>query len=140
METKKCSKCGEEKPLSEFHRNRTKKYGVQNECKCCVLQGTSGSSDSAKIHRLRGLLDYYKNRTLRLAASKKRYCADIELSRQKALDSYYRRREVLSDSYVKQMLRQIGFNNSDITPDLIELKRAELKLKRAIKEKTNERS
>lgn len=31
----KCSDCGNEKPLSEFYRNRTKKLGVNNICKEC---------------------------------------------------------------------------------------------------------
>lgn len=33
--TKKCSKCGEEKPLSEFYKKKDRKYGVFSWCKKC---------------------------------------------------------------------------------------------------------
>lgn len=42
--TKKCSRCGVEKPLSEFHKNRSSKDGLQNYCKQC-------SYESNKISR-----------------------------------------------------------------------------------------
>ena len=32
---KKCTKCGIEKPLSEFHKDRTTKTGVRSMCKTC---------------------------------------------------------------------------------------------------------
>jgi len=35
MTTKKCSKCGEVKPLSEFHRHKRYKDGVYFSCKSC---------------------------------------------------------------------------------------------------------
>lgn len=34
-QTKKCSKCGEAKPLDEFHRNRKMPDGLQYVCKTC---------------------------------------------------------------------------------------------------------
>jgi hypothetical protein len=33
---KRCSKCAEEKPLDDFHRNARKPYGRQSACKACV--------------------------------------------------------------------------------------------------------
>jgi hypothetical protein len=36
---KKCTKCGIEKPLFEFHKNKNKNDGVASECKiCCKLR------------------------------------------------------------------------------------------------------
>lgn len=35
METKICSKCKKEKPISEFGKNKAKKDGLQAECKEC---------------------------------------------------------------------------------------------------------
>mgnify|MGYP006956012112 CR=1 FL=1 len=35
-EKKKCKKCGQEKYLSEFHRDRTKKDGHKSVCKLCL--------------------------------------------------------------------------------------------------------
>lgn len=36
METKTCTKCGETKPLSEFHKEACKKDGHRNQCKVCT--------------------------------------------------------------------------------------------------------
>ncbi len=35
METKVCNKCGVEKPLSEYYKDRGGKFGVKARCKCC---------------------------------------------------------------------------------------------------------
>lgn len=35
METKRCSKCRKEKPLEDFHKDRSKKIGVKSNCKMC---------------------------------------------------------------------------------------------------------
>jgi hypothetical protein len=32
---KKCTKCGEQKPLSEFHKDKTAKMGIRSICKKC---------------------------------------------------------------------------------------------------------
>jgi hypothetical protein len=34
-ESKKCYKCGETKPVSEFNKNRSKPDGLSSECKAC---------------------------------------------------------------------------------------------------------
>jgi len=46
-ETKVCSKCKIEKPLSEFHKQKSGKYGVHGWCKTCF-------SNWQKEHRYRG--------------------------------------------------------------------------------------
>ena len=35
MQTKICSKCGEDKPISEFHKDKSKRFGIVNRCKEC---------------------------------------------------------------------------------------------------------
>ena len=35
---KKCTKCGEEKEVSEFHKMKGCKYGVRNTCKNCMKE------------------------------------------------------------------------------------------------------
>jgi hypothetical protein len=35
---KRCSMCGQVKPLEEFHRNRTKKDGLQLRCRTCNIE------------------------------------------------------------------------------------------------------
>ena len=36
MTTKKCSKCGEVKPISEFYKSSSSKDGYQSYCKYCM--------------------------------------------------------------------------------------------------------
>ena len=38
MESKRCSKCGDTKPISMFHKNRTRADGLHNVCKECAKQ------------------------------------------------------------------------------------------------------
>tara|TARA_Y100000310_G_scaffold265257_1_gene276187 strand:+ start:784 stop:960 length:177 start_codon:yes stop_codon:yes gene_type:complete len=38
---KKCLGCGIEKPLSFFYKNKEKKDGYFNKCKCCVKEKDS---------------------------------------------------------------------------------------------------
>ena len=35
---KKCNRCGEEKPLSEYYKNKTTVNGYQGQCKTCMLE------------------------------------------------------------------------------------------------------
>jgi len=35
---KRCSKCGEVKPVGEFHKNKYRKDGLQNCCKICMWE------------------------------------------------------------------------------------------------------
>ena len=34
--TKTCTGCGIEKPVSEYHRHKNGKYGVDSKCKVCI--------------------------------------------------------------------------------------------------------
>ena len=38
MQTKTCTKCKVEKPLTEFHKRKNGKYGVNSQCKPCTLE------------------------------------------------------------------------------------------------------
>ncbi len=48
--TKKCSKCKEDKNLTDFHKNKSKKDGLQIYCKPCMIQSTTKyiQSDAGK--------------------------------------------------------------------------------------------
>ena len=51
MKTKRCSKCGETKPVSEFFKDKTKKDGYRSGCKAChkaYFQSHRGKSVQAK--------------------------------------------------------------------------------------------
>lgn len=185
METKRCSRCGEEKPLSEFKKNPRNKDGYEYTCKICEskrqkewrLKNRDAIKEYQKryneAHRLQknagqrqrylkskgGILkrqsEYYKiydddfKKSCRIR--EKIYMANYRLKHRNRLKQqrkqYYtnNREEILlkakerdtknrvnlSDSYIISRLKGRGFSLSDITPELIELKRQQLKLERA---------
>ena len=61
---KKCTKCGVEKPLSEFNKNKSKKDGFQSSCKIC--------------HRLQSKDHYSLNKPKRWEYAKNYYKSNIE--------------------------------------------------------------
>jgi len=47
---KKCCKCGKTKDFSEFYKNKTKKDGLQTECKECVKQYRKANKTKASAY------------------------------------------------------------------------------------------
>lgn len=70
---KRCNECGEEKPLSEYHKQSTCKYGVRNKCKDCA--------------KARALRNYHDNRE-RQVQRKRKYNADTRERRLEYLRDY----------------------------------------------------
>ena len=54
MSLKRCSRCGETKPLHDFNRSRAEKDGMQSRCRPCHRAAVSASS---KLHRDREARD-----------------------------------------------------------------------------------
>lgn len=48
MKTKKCSKCGEIKDISEFHKYKRSKDGVRSKCKICRKDENTSSKERSK--------------------------------------------------------------------------------------------
>lgn len=48
METKKCSKCGRELPVSEFNKNKQAKDGLQCRCKSCQREANREKQERIK--------------------------------------------------------------------------------------------
>ena len=118
MKTKRCPKCGQIKRLSEFYKHKRNKDGKTSFCKsCCNARSTR----------------YRENNPEKVRASRKRY---RENNPEKIKADLKKGRDELYPSYVKSLIRnQTGLNKEQITPDMIELKRQNLKLKRLLKEK-----
>jgi hypothetical protein len=104
--SKKCSTCNKRKAISEFGKMSIRKDGISASCKECV---NSKSSNWCKNNP-----DNYK----KIADRKNR----------KMVDS-------LSDGYVKARLRKNGFSDNNIEkyPELVTVKRSQIKIKRKIK-------
>jgi hypothetical protein len=60
METKKCSKCGEEKELSEFYKSSKTKTGYKCQCKECIKKHNEENKDHYKKYRAKRYLSKRK--------------------------------------------------------------------------------
>lgn len=105
--TKKCCKCKLELPLDNFNKDSIRKDGLQTYCiKCGIIASK----------------EYYKNNKEKHLKN----CAKNSI----------KYKENLNTCYIKHTLTtgNKNLNYKDITPELVELQRENLKLKRKIKE------
>jgi hypothetical protein len=58
---KRCTKCGEEKPLSGFYSNRSKSSGWESQCRSCQIAGKAKRYREDDDFRLRRLI-YWRAR------------------------------------------------------------------------------
>ena len=73
MKTKVCTKCGKEKPLSEFHKRKESKDGYKSRCKECIKEiDHEYRLKSVEKRRLRWI-KYYKNKKEDILQQQKRY-------------------------------------------------------------------
>jgi 5-methylcytosine-specific restriction endonuclease McrA len=73
---KRCTRCGETKPLSEFHRNR--KYFV-SECKSCKsIRSKENYKNNSFVRRLASFVRHQLNRKNNLSAMKQRHARRTE--------------------------------------------------------------
>lgn len=70
LATKRCSKCGEVKPLSDFHKNRSNPDGLQYGCKPCVIEGVKASQE--RLRQEIGDEEFRRRRVETMARSRRR--------------------------------------------------------------------
>ena len=101
METKKCSKWGEVKPISEFYKQKSHKDGYQSSCKNCKNQlgKLYCKKNSEKIKE-------YRKKNLKNHMNYKKECIAL-----------------LNSWYIKQHLIKYGWRKENITEEIIEEKR-----------------
>lgn len=126
--TKRCSKCGEVKAISEFGNNKRYNDGLQVYCKTCYRliskQHRESNVEKFIVRRKEERIKY----KAKINASRKKW---RETNKNKEKSYKHKSIDKLSTSYVVGLIG-IGVKN---TPDfLIELKREQLKHKRLIKE------
>jgi len=123
---KTCSKCKEEKELSEFYKNGNylrpkcklcskeyiKKYNKSDACK--EAQKKYNKSDAfLKSRKKYNLSDAFKN-------SKKKY---KQTDTYKETQKKYLKEYMNTEMYFKTLLNKKGFKENDISPELIELQK-----------------
>ena len=66
METKKCTKCGNEKHVTEFYKNSKSKDGLKTWCKLCHLEDSRNRekkyNEKRKLYRLNHKEEYRENK------------------------------------------------------------------------------
>jgi hypothetical protein len=67
---KKCTKCGEDKDLSEFQKDKSKKDGLRPNCKFCAKKYTTENSDKRKLYDKQ----YYLKNKEKINERKTNYC------------------------------------------------------------------
>jgi len=58
---KKCTKCGIEKELTEFHKDRRRKGGIRSNCKKCCIEQKKEYRKNNKEKILEKQKEYYEN-------------------------------------------------------------------------------
>jgi hypothetical protein len=142
-ETKRCPKCGERKPVGEFWRKTGSPDGRQCHCKACqraqqaARSKTEGWKRAVSEWRKRNPDKVYASRTPeRVRVYNLKWRTDNpdkwrEIQRKREA----RQALELSDRYVKGQVARGQFPTTMVPDGLIAAKRAQLKLRRLLKEK-----
>ena len=138
METKKCSKCGEVKILSEFGKRNG------NTCKKCMCLSSENWYKNNKEKRKQYNKERYENNKEKAKQSSKEWNENNkekakqnhkgwrENNKEKVKQYNEKVREDCHPSYITYHLKKQGFNKEQITPELIEEKANIIKVKRII--------
>lgn len=158
--TRVCRKCGQEKPLSEFVKDKTRELGYSYTCKHCKREHACkyrADNHEKILERTRKwrvdnpekvreydrkyradnhekILEYGRKHYAENSERYKKYSRKWHAANPEKVREIRRyKREILSDGYLKRQLKQ---RNLPVTPETIEYKRIQLKLYREIKKTT----
>ena len=160
--TRVCRKCGQEKPLSEFVKDKTCALGYRHTCKQCNAERNRKwrATNPEKVRECNRkwraanpekMREYkrkqYAANPEKIRERNRKWCAAnlekvLECKRkryaanpEKVLEYNRKWREILSDGYLRYKLKQL---NLPVTPETIDYKRIQLKLYREIKKQQND--
>ena len=158
--TRVCRKCGQEKPLEEFVKDKTRELGYSYTCKHCRREHACkyrADNHEKVLERTRKwrvdnpekVREYDRkyradNHEKILEYGRKHYAENSErynkysrkwqaANPEKVRETRRYLREILSDGYLRRQLKQ---RNLPVTPETIDYKRIQLKLYREIKKTT----
>jgi hypothetical protein len=73
---KTCTKCGESKLLMEFHKNKSKKNGLRNDCKSCAVERRKQYYQDNKEAIAEYKKQYYQDNKEAIVEHRKQYYQD----------------------------------------------------------------
>lgn len=107
MKTKRCCKCKETKPVSEFYKNRSRKDGQTEECKMCIKERDRRYRDANReAVNERGRRYYEKNKE-KIAEKGRRY---YQANREKVAERSRRYRESNREEIAKKQRKYYEAN------------------------------
>ena len=156
METKRCSKCGEGKPLSEFYTSKNYSTGYATYCKKCSRIAAKEWREKNKERAKEISQNWNKANKEKVLEQNKKRCKKWRSNNREKANAKSReykkknreiinvgerkRRENCSPCYIKSKLKRQGFIDNQITPDVIEEKRNIIKVIRIIKQIKNKQN
>lgn len=130
--TRVCRKCGQEKPLEEFAKDKECVLGHSHICKQCKAERNrkwrAANPEKAREYKRKR----YAANPEKVREYNRKWCA---ANPEKVLERNRKWREILSDGYLRYKLKQL---NLPVTPETIDYKRIQLKLYREIKKQQND--
>lgn len=130
---KRCSKCGEVKPFSEFSRQSRNKDGYEGRCKDCIKSYMSNWRDDNRDRVNQYFVDWRRRNPLVSAEISSRYKARDPIKTKSRYTKFNKLRcDYFSDSYVRDKLK---LSVKDCPPELIKLKRIHLQITRELRSK-----
>lgn len=106
MRKKVCSKCGIEKELDKFHKNKKSKDGVKSVCKICRIDETKIYYQKNSIKILRYVQEYRLNNSEKIKDGLKRY-------REKNSEILNERKRIWSKSLNGKKSKQKYYKNNN---------------------------
>ena len=99
---KTCTKCGETKPLDDFHRDRSKADGRRPDCRECALEHRRRYYEENRDKELERKRQYYEENRDKELERKRQY---LEENRDKELERHRRYREENRDKALESSRR-----------------------------------
>jgi hypothetical protein len=104
---KKCTKCGIEKPLTEFYKDRQKKDGHGSHCKLCnSKQGAKYHAENKEVNAKRAAKHYAENKEKIAKRGAKRYVENKEKIAKRGAKRYVENKEKIAKRYVENRAEQ----------------------------------
>ena len=151
---KRCSKCGEEKPGSEFGKDKSKKDGIRSQCNECrkICKRTESDKKYYIAHKQQITIAHALYRSRNIDKTRKRdkarYYRELEAHREKARKrskkNYSMHNETITEKrrnhpeWAARGFIKHTWGLSDPPQELIDLKVEQIRLFRAVRDKRME--
>jgi len=96
--SKRCTKCGEVKPLSAFNKQKMGLYGVTSRCKMCL-------KEYIRIHKEKNK-EHYKEKGKQWRENNKEYIKQYQIDNKEHIKEYSKQYSLNNKEHIKQYQKQ----------------------------------